>query len=60
MQKLMKKGIIRRFQREYDDKSIKARPTKRRNDMDIIAEIPYLANEGRVKKTFARARLFRN
>jgi len=48
---LMKAGIIRRFQREDDDKSIGARPKKRRNDMDIYAEILYLANEGGVKKT---------
>ena len=52
IQELMKAGIIRRFQREDDDKSIEKRPSKRRSDLDIYAEILSLANEGGVKKTF--------
>jgi len=51
MQGLIKAGIIRRFQREDDDKLIERRHKKRRTDMDIYAEILYLANEGGVKKT---------
>lgn len=51
MQELMKAGIIRRFKREDDDKSIEARPRKRRSEMDIYAEILTLANEGGAKKT---------
>ena len=48
---LVKSGIIRRFQREDDDKTIEARHKKRRNEMDIYAEILSLANEGGAKKT---------
>ena len=48
---LMKAGIVRRFQREDDDKSIEVKHKKRRNDMDIYAEILTLANEGGAKKT---------
>ena len=51
MRELMKQGIIRRFQREDDDESLKARYKKRRSDVDIYAEILYLANEGGVGKT---------
>jgi len=48
---LMKAGIVRRFQREDDDKSVEVRHKKRRSDMDIYAEILSLANEGGAKKT---------
>ena len=51
IRELMKQGIIRRFQREDDDKSLKSRYKKRRSDVDIYAEILYLANEGGVGKT---------
>jgi len=51
MRELIKAEIIRRFQREDDDESLKARYKKRRSDVDIYAEILYLANEGGVKKT---------
>ena len=44
----MKAGIIRRFKRE-DHK--KRERQKRRNEIDIFAEILYLANEGGIKKT---------
>jgi len=51
MRELMKAGIIRRFQREDDNESIPVRPKKRRNEIDIYAEILCLANEGGVRKT---------
>ena len=51
MRELIKQGIIRRFQREDADKSLKSRYRKRRSDLDISAEILYLANEGGVGKT---------
>jgi len=45
---LAKEGIIRRFKRE-DHKTRERR--KRRGEVDIFAEILYLANEGGVRKT---------
>ena len=45
---LTKAGIIRRFKRE-DHK--KAGYKKRRGEIDILAEILYLANEGGIRKT---------
>jgi len=48
---MMKEGIVRRFKREDDDESVEVRHRKRRSDLDIYAEILYLANEGGVKKT---------
>lgn len=48
MREMMKAGIIRRFQREDYEKS---EHKKRRNEIDIFAEILYLANEGGVTKT---------
>lgn len=48
IRELMKAGIIRRFKRD-DHKKRKRR--KRRGEIDIFAEILYLANEGGVKKT---------
>ncbi len=48
MREMMKAGIIRRFQREDYEKS---EHKKRRNEIDIFAEILYLANEGGIKKT---------
>ena len=46
--KLLKAGIIRRFKRE-DHKKRQRR--KIRSEIDIFAEILYLANEGGIKKT---------
>jgi len=48
---MMKAGIIRRFQREDDDKFPEIGPKKRRTEMDIYAEILCLANEGGVRKS---------
>ena len=48
IRELLKTGIIRRFQREDYEKS---EHKKRRNVIDIFAEILYLANEGGVTKT---------
>jgi len=45
---LMKEGIIRRFKREGHKKN---EHKKRRSEIDIFAEILYLANEGGIKKT---------
>ena len=48
MREMMKAGIIRRFKREdYEKRERK----KRRNEIDIFAEMLYLANEGGVTKT---------
>ena len=48
VRELVKEGIIRRFKREdYKKRERK----KRRGEIDIFAEILYLANEGGIKKT---------
>jgi len=49
IRELMKAGIIRRFKR--DDHKKKRKRRKRRGEIDIFAEILYLANEGGIKKT---------
>jgi len=48
IRELMKSGIIRRFKREG---YVKGERKKRRAEIDIFAEILYLANEGGVTKT---------
>ena len=49
---LVKAGIIRRFKREdYDRSKEGKRSKKRRGEIDIFAEMLYLANEGGVTKT---------
>jgi len=48
VRELVKEGIIRRFKRK-DHKKRKRK--KRRGEIDILAEILYLANEGGTKKT---------
>lgn len=51
IRELVKTGIIRRFKREDYDKSKEGRSRKKKSDMDIFAEILYIANEEGVKKS---------